>query len=824
MKSVMIHAQYNELPPIPLGVRGENEVSEIVFDYSSWAADLGEGTVTLYVKRPVDSTAYPVVVEQDYSAHTAKWTVSATDTAYKGQGEIEWVYTLDEQIAKSYVMRTVVVRDIGNPASTPPDPYEDWLDTLTALGAVTEANAHAAEVAQEKAEEAQALAEQAARDVGTSASDAAESERNAAQSASDAADSASSASGSAADALASEQAAAQSETNASTAADRAEAAASHNPIIGNNGNWFIWDADEGNYVDSGEPSQGQQGPGATIAVGTTTTGEPGTNANVTNSGTSSAAVLNFTIPKGAKGDPGATGNGIASIAKTGTSGLVDTYTITFTNGDTTTFTVTNGASGGGLSEDAKAALLACFAKVAWIDAHGQDYYDALEDALYPDMQLDYIDAVYTQTGAVYPTDSLTSLKDDLVVTAHYTNGSTRIVTDYTLSGTLDVGTSTITVSYGGETDTFSVLVMGVVSISAVYTQSGAVHPTDSLDSLKSDLIVTATWSDTTQTTVPSADYTLSGTLAVGTSTITASYEGQTDTFTVTVTAPAVVTSISAVYTQVGRVYTTDSLDSLKANLVVTATWSDSSVTTVPGTDYTLSGTLEFGVSTITVTYESLTTTFTVNVSPALPTGYTLYDYVQTDGTQYISSGLNEVDLDGCGFQYKACVTGYPSSGTNYKAGHVFSSKGYYVGFLRSQYNSSDPTSPLHDIIAKRKFVEKAETYDWVLNHDYVIDSFRSDAPRSVSVDDVLIMTLANGSVAPSASYYYTFFTYGDTPNDTKFRFIGRLYYFKIFDSSDNLIHLYVPATNSSNVAGLYDTVGEAFYSSATSSPLAVGNL
>lgn len=36
----------------------------------------------------------------------------------------------------------------------------------------------------------------------------------------------------------------------------------------------------------------------------------------------------------------------------------------------------------GLSAEARAALLACFAKVAWIDEHGQDYYDALEEALY----------------------------------------------------------------------------------------------------------------------------------------------------------------------------------------------------------------------------------------------------------------------------------------------------------------------------------------------------------------------------------------------------------------------------------------------------------
>ena len=53
-------------------------------------------------------------------------------------------------------------------------------------------------------------------------------------------------------------------------------------------------------------------------------------------------VLTLGIPQGVKGD---TGNGIQSIRKTGTSGLVDTYTITFTDGQTTTFTVTNGAKG-----------------------------------------------------------------------------------------------------------------------------------------------------------------------------------------------------------------------------------------------------------------------------------------------------------------------------------------------------------------------------------------------------------------------------------------------------------------------------------------------
>ena len=43
---------------------------------------------------------------------------------------------------------------------------------------------------------------------------------------------------------------------------------------------------------------------------------------------------------------GVDGKGIASIEKTGTQGLVDTYTINFTDGTKTTFTVTNGAGGG----------------------------------------------------------------------------------------------------------------------------------------------------------------------------------------------------------------------------------------------------------------------------------------------------------------------------------------------------------------------------------------------------------------------------------------------------------------------------------------------
>lgn len=58
-------------------------------------------------------------------------------------------------------------------------------------------------------------------------------------------------------------------------------------------------------LSKGDPgsdgADGADGEAATITVGTVTTGSPGTAASITNSGTTSAAVLDFVIPKGAPG-------------------------------------------------------------------------------------------------------------------------------------------------------------------------------------------------------------------------------------------------------------------------------------------------------------------------------------------------------------------------------------------------------------------------------------------------------------------------------------------------------------------------------------------
>lgn len=84
----------------------------------------------------------------------------------------------------------------------------------------------------------------------------------------------------------------------------------HPPYPGSNGYWMVWDLDTNTYIESQLPlppvAEGPPGKAATIEVGTTTTGDPGTQAQVTNAGTENAAVLNFTIPAGAIGPTGAT--------------------------------------------------------------------------------------------------------------------------------------------------------------------------------------------------------------------------------------------------------------------------------------------------------------------------------------------------------------------------------------------------------------------------------------------------------------------------------------------------------------------------------------
>lgn len=211
--------------------------------------------------------------------------------------------------------------------------------------------------------------------------------------------------------------------------------------------------------------------------------------------------------------------------------------------DTRVTALEAGGGGSGLTDDIKTALLQIAQKVAYIDANGQDYYDDLYDALYNDttrsvlLVLSHVSSSNSQStvevGDSYTT-TLTASTNYTLNSVSVTMGGVDITSTSYSSGTVSIP------SVNGNIVITATAVLAAQSITATYTQSGTVYDTDTLDSLKADLVVTANYSGGTSETVPSTDYTLSGTLTAGTSTVTVNYAGLTTTFNVTVTHGALV--------------------------------------------------------------------------------------------------------------------------------------------------------------------------------------------------------------------------------------------------------------------------------------------
>ncbi len=117
------------------------------------------------------------------------------------------------------------------------------------------------------------------------------------------------------------------------------------PYIGDNGNWFIGEEDTGISATGPKGDKGLDGkPGSSTTI--ISINKTGTSNNVdTYTITfSDNKTTTFTVTNGSDGNDGKDFT-IKKVEKTGTTGLIDTYTITFSNDTTTSFTITNGKDG-----------------------------------------------------------------------------------------------------------------------------------------------------------------------------------------------------------------------------------------------------------------------------------------------------------------------------------------------------------------------------------------------------------------------------------------------------------------------------------------------
>lgn len=131
MSTISVDVSSTRIPVLQVGYQGENEVTDVYFDVSSWITDYGEGTAQLKVKRPQNSEEESYTLSLPISGGIATWTVTDTDTANKGNGKVQLLYTVSGALKKSVIYPYKVGKSLVS-ADNPVDPFDTWIERAKA--------------------------------------------------------------------------------------------------------------------------------------------------------------------------------------------------------------------------------------------------------------------------------------------------------------------------------------------------------------------------------------------------------------------------------------------------------------------------------------------------------------------------------------------------------------------------------------------------------------------------------------------------------------------------------------------------------------------
>ena len=173
----------------------------------------------------------------------------------------------------------------------------------------------------------------------------------------------------------------------------------------------------------------------------------------------------------------------------------------------------------------------------------------------------------------------------------------------------------------------------------------------------------------------------------------------------------------------------------------------------------------------------------------LPYGYTLLEYIQSSGTQYIDSGyVPNQDTR----VYAECVIAISSA---YDRTYQFVAQG---GNYRTDYNNNIINITDHDYGTNKFSVNKDKN---VTNLNGAYSVTQTYASFSCPGNMYIFATNYNGAVYGWAA--------------------ARLYSMQIY-TSGTLVRDFIPCKSKEGVVGLYDTVGGAFYGNAGSGAFLAG--
>lgn len=180
----------------------------------------------------------------------------------------------------------------------------------------------------------------------------------------------------------------------------------------------------------------------------------------------------------------------------------------------------------------------------------------------------------------------------------------------------------------------------------------------------------------------------------------------------------------------------------------------------------------------------------------LPSGYTLLEYIQSNGTQYVDTGVTPkqntrvvLECGGCTKTGWMEIFGAGISVKNPERNYLVVSN--ISNGAQMQYGSEYYTSA-------------------ITNNRDVIDVNKN----ILYINGVLVKTFSNINFTSPK----TLRIFDANTNDEDYpKYEGKIYYCKIYNN-DILIRDYVPMLRSDGVAGLYDKLNKVFYPSASGTP------
>lgn len=195
--------------------------------------------------------------------------------------------------------------------------------------------------------------------------------------------------------------------------------------------------------------------------------------------------------------------------------------------------------------------------------------------------------------------------------------------------------------------------------------------------------------------------------------------------------------------------------------------------------------------------------------PGLPLAYQQVEYIQTDGNQYIDTGIMASDYpDGIRYVFRGNVTAYQNTSNIYwfgalangsRSGNFGSREGYLIMFIGGNggvYYSMPRPSAGEDFEVIVQATSKSSK-DCIVTYNGV---------------QLSAHTQLTDTQMPNANIYL-FTAYGTSAlNTANQKYYGKVYSFTMDSVDGTPIRNFVPCYRKSDgIIGLYDTVGGVFY-------------